>query len=99
MNGARSGLRRRLMARRHQPSPAPDAPGAEVGAVLREDQEEVLHAVRSLPLRQRQCVALRYYEDLTEAQIAETLDISQGSVKTHLHRAMQALTQRLEALA
>jgi RNA polymerase sigma-70 factor (sigma-E family) len=99
MNGARSGLRRRLVARRHAPTPVGDAPAAEAAVVLREDQEEVLAAVRTLPLRQRQCVALRFYEDMTEAQIAETLGISQGSVKTHLHRAMASLTERLEALA
>jgi RNA polymerase sigma factor (sigma-70 family) len=73
--------------------------GADHDVVLREDQREVLAALATLPLRQRQCVVLRFYEDLTEVQIAETLGISQGSVKTHLHRAMQALTERLEALA
>lgn len=99
MNLARSSLRRRLVARRHRPAPAPDAAPAEDHAVLREDQAEVLAAVRLLPGRQRACIVLRFYEDMTEAQIAQTLGISPGSVKTHLHRAMQALTTRLEALA
>jgi RNA polymerase sigma-70 factor (ECF subfamily) len=41
---------------------------------------------------------LRYYADLGDAEIAETLGISAGSVKTHLHRARAALAQRLEVL-
>jgi RNA polymerase sigma-70 factor (ECF subfamily) len=59
----------------------------------------VLAALDTLPMRQRQCVVLRFYEDMTDVQIAEALGISPGSVKQHLHRAMQSLTDRLEALA
>jgi RNA polymerase sigma-70 factor (sigma-E family) len=99
LNLARSGLRRRLVARRHRPEPVADAAAAEHHVVLHEDQREVLAALATLPMRQRQCVVLRFYEDLTEVQIAETLGISQGSVKQHLHRAMQSLTERLGALA
>jgi RNA polymerase sigma-70 factor (sigma-E family) len=99
MNLARSGLRRRMVARRHRPDSRPDAPAAEQHAVLREDQREVLAALDTLSMRQRQCVVLRFYEDMTDVQIAEALGISPGSVKQHLHRAMQSLTDRLEALA
>jgi RNA polymerase sigma-70 factor (sigma-E family) len=98
MNLARSGLRRRMVARKHRPAPMPDAAAAEHHAVLREDQREVIAAIGTLPTRQRQCLVLRFYEDLTEVQIAEALGISQGSVKTHLHRAMQAMTNRLGEL-
>jgi DNA-directed RNA polymerase specialized sigma24 family protein len=41
---------------------------------------------------------LRYYADLSEAEIAEALGISPGSVKTHAHRALTALGQDLEAI-
>lgn len=99
MNLARSRMRRRLVARRHRPAPGGDAPAAEVDAMLREDQRQVLDALRSLPARQRACLALRYYGDLTEAEIAETLGISRGSVKTHVSRGMAALASKLEALA
>ena len=99
LNGARSGLRRRAVVRKHRPAPQPDAAAAEHHAVLREDQREVIAALRTLPTRQRQCLVLRFYEDMTETQIADALGISAGSVKTHLHRAMQAMTDRLEALA
>lgn len=48
-------------------------------------------AVRALPLRQRECVVLRFVHDLTIADIAATLGVGEGSVKTHLHRALKTL--------
>jgi RNA polymerase sigma-70 factor (ECF subfamily) len=57
----------------------------------------VLDAVRRLPTRQRDCVALRYFEEMSIAQIAGTLDLSANSVKTHLQRAMAALDRTLGA--
>lgn len=99
MNLARSRMRRRQVARKHRPDPLPDAAGADEGVVLREDQQQVLDALRSLPARQRDCLVLRYYEDMSEAEIAETLGISKGSVKTHTSRGMAALGNRLEASA
>jgi RNA polymerase sigma-70 factor (ECF subfamily) len=56
----------------------------------------VLDAIRALPARQRDCVLLRFYLDLSEADISRTLGISPGSVKTHLHRALAALGPKLE---
>ncbi len=97
MNLARSKMRRRQVARKHQPDPLPDAPGADVGVVVREDQQQVLDALRSLPARQRDCLVLRYYEDMSEAEIADTLGISKGSVKTHTSRGVAALGTTLEA--
>ena len=52
----------------------------------------------SLPARQREVLALRYYLDLSEAEIADTLGISAGSVKTHAHRGLATLAERLEDL-
>jgi RNA polymerase sigma-70 factor (sigma-E family) len=55
--------------------------------------------VLALPARQRAVVVLRYYEDRTEAEIAEILGISPGSVKTHAHHALSKLRPQLrEAL-
>lgn len=51
--------------------------------------------VGSLPRRQAQAIALRYVYDLDVASIADTLGISEGSAKVHLHRARSALAKRL----
>jgi RNA polymerase sigma factor (sigma-70 family) len=72
--------------------------GPEAGAVASDETRQVLAALRTLPDRQREVLALRYYMDLSEAEIAVTLGISPGSVKTHAHRGLAALTDRLEAL-
>jgi RNA polymerase sigma-70 factor (sigma-E family) len=52
-------------------------------------------AVSSLPDRQRACVVLRYFDDLTEAQIADVLGCSVGTVKAQLHRARAKLAAAL----
>lgn len=75
-----------------------DAAAAEHHAVARDAQAQVVAAIRALPVRQRDCIVLRYYEDLSDTQIADALGISPGSVKTHLHRARTALASHLEAL-
>jgi RNA polymerase sigma factor (sigma-70 family) len=64
-----------------------------------DDQQDVLDAMRSLPRRQRECLVLRYYLDLSESEIASTLGISNGSVKSHASRGLAALAKRLEARA
>jgi RNA polymerase sigma factor (sigma-70 family) len=74
------------------------AEGPEAGAVASDETRQVLAALRTLPDRQREVLALRYYMDLSEAEIAVTLGISPGSVKTHAHRGLAALTDRLEGL-
>jgi RNA polymerase sigma-70 factor (sigma-E family) len=52
-------------------------------------------ALRSLPRRQREAVCLRYLTDLPEADVAKALGVSAGTVKTHLHRGLAALRDRL----
>ena len=72
---------------------AVDEPGADEG--LSEPTREVWEAVRRLPRRQRQVVALHYVGELSVAEIAETLGCSEGTVKAHLHRARQNLKASL----
>ncbi len=55
------------------------------------EHERVWRAVLSLPPRQRAVTVLRYYEDLTEAEIAESLAMAPGTVKSHSHAASRRL--------
>jgi RNA polymerase sigma-70 factor (ECF subfamily) len=64
-------------------------------AELPERDAEVWRAVRALPRRQAQVVALRYVADVSVAEIARTLDLAEGTVKAQLHRARQSLAVRL----
>ena len=56
----------------------------------------MLAALRRLPPRQREVLVLRFYLDLSEVEIARTLGISGGSVKTHAHRGLAALADRID---
>jgi RNA polymerase sigma-70 factor (sigma-E family) len=97
VNLARSRLRRRMVAQKHAPKPLPDAPSAEYGALEQLERDRLIAALRTLPARQRECLVLRYYADLSEAQIADAMGISPGAVKSHASRGMAALRTSLEA--
>lgn len=96
INRSRSVIRRRVVADRNAPCPAPDMPSAEHGALALLERSAVIAALRSLPERQREVVVLRYYADLSEAQIAQTMGISCGAVKSHASRALATLRTVLE---
>ena len=76
----------------HGPARAADA--ADAGLVERLDLQR---ALRSLPRRQREAVALRHLGDLSEQQTAEALGCSVGAVKQHTHRGLAALRSALTA--
>jgi RNA polymerase sigma-70 factor (sigma-E family) len=98
VNGARSALRRRAVARRYaeaQPPP-PDVPSAESTLIEHVDNAALLAALRRLPARQRETLVLRYYVDLSEAEIAEAMGISRGAVKSHAARGIAALRLIME---
>ncbi|RKT02796.1 RNA polymerase sigma-70 factor (sigma-E family) [Streptomyces sp. 3211.6] len=96
VNTARSVLRRRRTARAWVPPVTADVPSAEASVVLDEAHREVLAALGRLTPRRRQVLVLRYWADLSEAEIAETLGISRGSVKSNASRALDALERILE---
>jgi RNA polymerase sigma-70 factor (sigma-E family) len=96
VNGSRSVLRHRQVVDRNAPKPPPDMPSAEEGAVELLERSEMVAALRTLPLRQREVLVLRYYGDLSETQIAQAMGISQGAVKSHAARAMSSLRSLLE---
>lgn len=95
VNRSRSVLRRRVIADRDAPKPQPDMPSAEYGAITLLERSAVVAALRTLPPRQREALVLRYYGDLSEAQIATAMGISRGAVKSHTARAMSALRDAL----
>ncbi len=97
VNRSRSALRRRAVAARHQPDPVRTAPSAEDSVLRREDSGRVLAALDGLSQRQREVLVLRYYLDLSEADIADALSISRGAVKSHSSRGLAALRTSWEA--
>jgi RNA polymerase sigma-70 factor (sigma-E family) len=99
VNRSRSVLRHRSMVQRNAPKPAPDMPSAEQDAMSLLERSAVIAALKALPNRQRQALVLRYYADLSEAQIAKAMGISHGAVKSHTARGMAALRAGLEQIA
>jgi RNA polymerase sigma factor (sigma-70 family) len=64
---------------------------SEQVAMLREDHREVLAALAELPPRRREAIVLRYWLDLSEREIAATMGVSPGTVKSHVSRGLAAL--------
>jgi len=97
LNLARDHNRRGLVSLRHHASSTGVDVHESVGddLVRSEDHRRVIAAVRELPARQRDCITLRYFEELSVDRIATTLGLSANSVKTHLQRAMANLDRQL----
>jgi len=95
VNGCRSALRRRRTARRHTPLREVEPEGPDARAVMSEEHREVLAGLAGLPPRQREVLVLRYWSGMSEAEIATTLDISRGTVKSTASRALDALERAL----
>jgi RNA polymerase sigma-70 factor (sigma-E family) len=97
VNLSRETIRRRvverrvLRARQLEPAAAP-APDAAAVAELR-------RAVAALPMRKRECVVLRYLLGLSEAETADLLGISVGTVKSQTHKGLRQLRERLDDVA
>jgi len=96
VNRSRSVLRHRVVVDKNAPKPAPDMPSAEQGAISLLERSAVIAALRTLPPRQREALVLKFYADLSEAQIAASMGISRGAVKSHTARGVAALRVVLE---
>jgi RNA polymerase sigma-70 factor (ECF subfamily) len=66
-------------------------------AELFDERDRIWSLILALPAKQRAVLVLRFYEDLSEAQIAETLGLSTGTVKSHCSRALSTLRRQLSA--
>ncbi|MDQ3107485.1 MAG: sigma-70 family RNA polymerase sigma factor [Actinomycetota bacterium] len=96
LNLARDHNRRGLVSLRHQlPFDHVEA-STEDRIDLEFEQRRVLEALRDLPVRQRDCLVLRYFQELGIDDIASTLGLSRNSVKTHLQRGLAAMERRLD---
>ncbi len=97
LNAARSVLRRRRTARAYTPPHQGYGPPVDEGLLVAEEHREVLDALAELTQRQREVLVLRYWSELTEAQIAQTLGLSRGTVKSTASRALDVLEKKLGA--
>jgi RNA polymerase sigma-70 factor (sigma-E family) len=95
LNLARDNNRRGLVSLRHHLPFDDRRASTEDEIELREDQRDVIEALRALPHRQRTALVLRYYEELGIDEIADAMGISRNSVKTHLQRGLATLEVRL----
>ena len=98
------GRRRRLRSEApldvedHAERVAAPAPSPERRAMDREAGEKIAAALGALPERQRAVVVLRLYQDMNLDEIARTLDMSLGTVKSSLHRALRRMRETLAGL-
>ncbi|MGI5356508.1 SigE family RNA polymerase sigma factor [Streptomyces sp. CA-252508] len=99
VNLSRSALRRRILGLKLLSKPMPDMASAEEGAYDQLERDALIKAMKGLQRRQREVLVLRYFADMTEAQVAETLGISLGSVKAYGSRGIAALRVAMEATA
>jgi RNA polymerase sigma-70 factor (sigma-E family) len=96
VNGCRSAIRRRGRAQRHAGHDSPSPPlSTEESVLLSEDRQQVLAALAGLSRRRREVLVLRFYLGLSEAEIAATLGISAGTVKSTAARGLAALARAL----
>jgi RNA polymerase sigma-70 factor (sigma-E family) len=94
LNGCRTVLRR-TRTRDIEWRDQPWAASAEAAVVSSEDRREVMQALRRLPDRQREVLVLRFYLDLSDAEIARDMEISPGTVRSTASRALTALGRSL----
>jgi RNA polymerase sigma-70 factor (sigma-E family) len=97
--GSRTVIRQLVRDRNRRPVwdvGRPD-PSSET-AIAGREADSLAEAVRTLPDRQREVIVCRYYLELSEAETAQLLGLSVGSVKRHAHRARETLSARLEGV-
>ena len=95
---ASAGWRRRALGARRDHAALGWAASPPDLAQQAAERDETLRAVMRLPVRRRAVIALRFYDDLSEQQIADTLGVALGTVKSQLSRALEQLRVELGAL-
>ena len=97
VNESNSKLRRRYLERRQVSTRSGDDRGVRLVDEHAADRDQVWQALQRLPERQRAAIVLRYYEDLSEADAAEVLEVSVGTVKSQTSRGLDRLRELLGA--
>lgn len=100
VNLTRSRLRHLAVVRRHAHAASGEpvlVASAEHDVVTRESHHELVAALGRLSPRHREALVLRYWLDLTEAEMADAMGVSRGTVKSHVSRGLDALAAELEA--
>ncbi len=98
-NAATDRLRkRRTVALEAAPEPEDDTPSVEAGMIASDRQQALHRAMASLPVRQRNALVLRHFEELSNPEIAEVLETSVEAVESLLGRARRALADKLSHL-
>ena len=96
VNELTSGFRRRTVARRHADRQWGDDRGERTVEVAVSDRDTLRRALSDLSAGQRAALALRFYEDMTEADVAAVLGVSVGTVKSRVARALDRLRLLLD---
>jgi RNA polymerase sigma factor (sigma-70 family) len=96
VNLSRSRLRHLAVVRRNPPDRAQDVASPEHDVVRREGDRELVDAMGRLSPRHREALVLRYWLDLSEAEMADAMGVSRGTVKSHVSRGLDALAALLE---
>lgn len=91
----RTGYRERARSTKVWPQPSLATPSKVVAA--REEERLLLGALRKLPRDLQVAIGLHYWEGLTTREIASVLDIAEGTVKSRLRRAREALAEAIQA--
>ncbi len=92
VSGCRSAQRRVLAAASKSPTATAELPDT----LARHESAALVAALRQLPARQREALVLRFYADLPEAQVAESMGVSTRAVRLHTGRALSALRRAVE---
>lgn len=91
VNRCRSHMRRRMLARSRPPLADTPSSGPHDAVELADEHREVLAALGRLPAKQREVLILRYFSDLSVADVAAALGINQGTVKSQAARGLDKL--------
>lgn len=87
----------RRAARRERPSAPEDLPeqGRADATAQLADRDQLLTALRALPVKQRTVLVLRHFEDYSDERIADLLDVTPGTVRSNAHRGLATLRRTL----